>query len=157
MKEISTQNNTIAVDTNVLIYLHDNSDARKTKMLRRYWILILVGIIAFLLFLIQNYVTNDAIEGVFVTNYNLSKIVIAETPSSTDTLILSSDWKFKSNFYGDGKYNIIRGLGYTSIELHFEHEFGKGSAVLPVKHTPLGKTIIILNDDNELFYEKQRL
>lgn len=86
------------------------------------------------------------------TNYE-NPICCVEAPHEPDTLILSSNGTFKSNFYGKGTFKITNGINPT-IELRYM-EFGKSARFKTYfSNTIFENPKVVLNADMNHFYAK---
>ena len=71
-------------------------------------------------------------------------------------LLLSKQSKFKSQFWGTGKYEVQRTLTATKINLFYDDEFGEGQCVLKVsKNLFDGNIRLIMSTDLNKYYLKK--
>jgi hypothetical protein len=86
------------------------------------------------------------------TNYE-NPICCIEAPHHPDTLILSRNGTFKSNFYGKGRFKITNRINPT-IELRYT-EFGKSVIFKTYFYSTISENPkIVLNADMNHFYAK---
>ena len=102
----------------------------------------------------NNFFTKSMIEGRYINrNYNNSSNNV-EIPHVEDTLFLLKNNQFLSGFWGKGSYRIIYSVRGTEIELRYNYEFGKAGFRAFIKRMYFGKMKIILDSDQNHYYEK---
>ncbi|GEM_PF-3312059 len=87
----------------------------------------------------------ESIEGVYVTNYKDS--FLAEMPQGRDTLILFSDFTFKSSFYGNGTFTTKD----NSLKLSLSNS---SSVQFPIELSRKGGVKLMINYDSNHHYNK---
>jgi hypothetical protein len=92
------------------------------------------------------------IIGTYV-NRNFDRGCGTEISDKPDTLQLFAGNKFKSNYYGEGKYKVNEGWP-QNIELSYNYEFGKAGFSANSSSTFFESTKIMTNYDLNCYYEK---
>ena len=102
----------------------------------------------------RNFLTESVIIGKYVnTNYNHAPFLV-DIPYSADTLILLTNNRFKSAFWGRGTYRLSYDIDGTDIDLSYVNEFGRGGYNISISRLNWGKPQIILDRDRCHYYEK---
>lgn len=117
---------------------------------------VIIGILScfVLLYINNSFFTERMVEGKYV-NRNYENSFIGENPHVADTLIIKSDNRFESKFYGKGNYKLSYNLGGTQIRLIYKDEFGQTSFGTSIDRLFfLGNLRIILFKDLDQYYEK---
>lgn len=95
------------------------------------------------------------LAGTYVNrNYDYTPF-IPEIPYVNDTLVLNDDFTFKSDFWGNGTYEIKNTLKGSTIKLRYNYEFGKASYTAKIEGVEKTLKIILFEKKNH-YYEKIR-
>ncbi|BDW93375.1 hypothetical protein MACH07_22070 [Flagellimonas marinaquae] len=95
------------------------------------------------------------LAGTYVNrNYDYTPF-IPEIPYVSDTLVLNDDFTFKSDFWGNGTYEIKNSLKGSTIKLRYNYEFGKASYTARIEEVEKTLKIILFEKKNH-YYEKIR-
>lgn len=139
----------------------------------RIIVIISVLVLSFLLFYCNNHITSNAIAGQYINKNYRYPALLPDIPYENDTLVLLKNNTFSSSYYGEGSYF----LSYSNLNTYiiFQYECSVDSFLyidLPtdtainknkamqasfkaeVIRTMFGKPKIILNKDQNHYYEK---
>lgn len=116
--------------------------------------LILISIIGFSFYCSNNFLTTGMISGKYTfKNFN-SESCLADSPNSSDTLVLFENGTFTSNFLGKGTYKLKHSYKGTSIDLTYDYEFGKAGYKTKLKREYFSDPRIIINEDLNQYMER---
>ena len=101
--------------------------------------------------LYSRFLAKSSIEGLF-TNVNYVISVIAEVSNVSDTICLLFGNVFKSNYYGNGTYEISRSISGTVVSWTYEEGQVRYSAT--ISRSIFRNLRIEINPDLNYFYEK---
>lgn len=108
----------------------------------------------FVLFFFNHFFSQKMIVGKYV-NRNFEDRFIAENPHVEDTLMIFSNNRFFSKFYGKGNYELSYDIDGTYIELNYKDEAGQSRLKTSIRRKfLLGTFKIDLCYDLNQYYEK---
>ena len=113
-------------------------------------VLIFTFIGIFVLMKINFPLKKEKIVGKYINMNFENKNCCVEAPHKADTLILYSDGGYKSDFYGNGKYNFKENI----LEINYDYDNGKAQYKAIISNKLFQKPRIELNYKLNHYYEK---
>ena len=112
-------------------------------------ILVLIIFFIGLIYVYDNFFTKSMITGTYVSNGNG-----INGPNKSDTLILLENNTYESQSWGNGKYTL-KNLGKgTTINIHYDYEFGKASYQMSIERNFYIKPKLVFDFDQDYYFEK---
>lgn len=101
------------------------------------------------IYVYNNFFTKFMITGTYVSNGNST-----DGPNKSDTLILLDNNNYISQSWGKGKYTLNNSGKGTTINIHYDYEFGKGSYQMSIKRNFYLKPKLVFDFDQDYYFKK---